>query len=154
MAIHADGTFKGWVPAAYLDELAPEARARPDNWLVRGDVFRLDRFGDDDDEFGEIFDPGARVAFAGLTTFPTIKIVPRSITPLRYDVVGSVSPNATLFWRSGDIDTLGFGLDECVRFLVYVGDLEIGESISVDPYDWATRYFELRDGAFVEVPAS
>ena len=139
------GTFKGWVPECYLDEVAPEPRATPSVWLAPGDVMRLAGF-DSDDEPGAVVAEGETMTFVSLTHFGTCRVEWNG----GRDFVARdpIPAGATIFMLVGDTDTISTSVADLCGSLV---DEDPGE-LDVLAYHWCDgTAFVMRGGAFVEV---
>jgi hypothetical protein len=105
-----------WIPTVYCDEVCPEARATPQDWLVflPGDVYGLEAAWSDDDGATVVIAPGETVSFMWLVelgsdtltinadgTWSTLR--PQPDTPPG----GSLS-----VWEMGDFETMMDSLSE------------------------------------------
>ncbi len=148
------GTSKGWIPSEYMDEVCPEPRPTPSDWLIADPLKRLAP-GDDGPEAapGRLVRNGDVVKFDELVSYPNVRAVWNG--PGDWKLLSPYPAGATCFCLLGDPDTVGYSLDDFMRDNGEMGSFEPGEEFEINAFDWSTHEFVLREGRFeaAESPA-
>ena len=136
-----------YVPIDYLDEITPEGRDHPDQWIVSLDEgCRLAHY--EEDVAGRALQNGEVVDFSWLERYGDAIL---EINPDRtWDVSFEMPQGATLCGIDGDIDTISDSVATSVESYFY--GLEVGYH-TIQYYDWPSSKwkFNAAKKAFFEV---
>lgn len=136
-----------WVPEFLIDEVSPEPRAQPDDWIIGRKLFTEtvivgeDAVGEEE-EATRSFLPGDLVEFCSFQNFGTVEVT--IAADGSFEAHGPVHPRVTHFFVDRDTDTLAMSLDEFARNWAANVGLAEPERLTVEHYTWsAPRSFVL-----------
>lgn len=141
------GGAKLWCPAFLVDEITPEPRARPENWLsespetVTAEPMRRWRVGADGDGTHRALGLGDEIDFMTFQAYGEVEFVIRADGS--FTASSPIPPNANCFHEVGDIDTFmetaeGFAREYAANAFIYSSD-DDAETLTVDVfvYRWS-----------------
>ena len=125
----------GWAPSSFVDETAPPLRATPDAWIVQRGAGTVTLAGPNEkrtpsDTTGRVVVSAHEVvSFDACFVFGTIEvdIYPDGTWTSRQPVPSA----ATVFWESGEPDTINFTMDAFAREAAENADFEGEPSVCV-----------------------
>ena len=143
------GDVKGWIPQLYLDEWVPPCRPTPADWLVLGDVVRIARVDDDEDEPGPVVAHGETVTFSRNTIFGTAEL---RVHSEGFSVNPSMPAEANCCRLAYDNEYICDSVDALVQALRESGDYDSAEMLAIEYYAWDDFEFRLDEAQLVAVP--